>query len=142
MKRIIMLLTLISMLFMGTGCKKDKLQANVIGEWHCSVEECDIYLAFSPDGTFELYQKLGEGRYCQYNGTWNADKDVLSGNYNDGTPWGSSYEVKSEGSDKLVFTATNGSSEVNTYVRETIPEEVRKESLVTVKSGGIPVPVL
>lgn len=143
MKRIIyMTLALLSVIIMGTGCKKEKIQSNIAGEWHCTVEECDIYLAFNPEGTFELYQKLGEGRYYQYNGTWSVDKDIVSGTYNDGTSWGSSYQVKFNGSDKMTFSATNGSGEVNTYTRTSIPEEVMNGYLVAVKSEEIPVPAL
>lgn len=137
-----MTLALLSVIIMGTGCKKEKIQSNIAGEWHCTVEECDIYLAFNPEGTFELYQKLGEGRYYQYNGTWSVDKDIVSGTYNDGTSWGSSYQVKFNGSDKMTFSATNGSGEVNTYTRTSIPEEVMNGYLVAVKSDEIPVPAL
>lgn len=143
MKKIIyMTLALISIAIMGTGCKKDKIQTDVIGEWHCVAGECDIYLGFSQDNTFELYQKLGEGRYYLYKGAWSADKDIISGQYNDGTPWGSSYQVTMKGPDNMTMTATNGSGEVNTYTREAIPEKVKDEHLVAVKSMEIPAPTL
>lgn len=137
-----MTLALLSMALIAGGCKKEKIQSNIAGEWHCSVEECDIYLAFDPDGTFELYQKLGEGRYYQYNGSWSTDKNIVSGTYDDGTPWGSSYEVEFDGSDKMTFSATNGSGEVNTYTRTSIPEEVRNGYLVAVKGEESPLPAL
>lgn len=143
MKKIIyMTLALISVAIMGTGCKKDKIQADVVGEWHCTVGISDIYVAFGEDSTFELFQKLGEGRYYLYTGTWSVDKDIISGEYNDGTPWGSSYKISMNGPDSMTMTATNGSGEVNTYTREAVPEKVREEHLIAVKSLEIPAPTL
>lgn len=136
-----MTLALISIAIMGASCKKDKIQSNIPGEWHCSTEECDIYVAFNQDGSFELFQKLGEGRYYLYLGKWNADKDILDGTYNDGQPWGSSYRVEFDGSDKMTLNATNGSGETNTYTRKSIPEDIRNNHLVGVKSEENPAPL-
>ena len=53
---------------MIAGCKKDggkSLDQTILGEWHSTSISVngDIYLSFSEDKTYELYQKIGEGRY-------------------------------------------------------------------------------
>lgn len=146
MKRFLYLtLALVGVMFSCASCDKDEKTATLVeGEWHYTSEQCDIYVSFASTGDFELYQKLGEGRHYLYIGTWALEDEILSGEYNDGTPWGSSYTVSFEGDNKMTLTATNGSSERNTYSRTAIPEEVRQESICKVRSGvamEIPAPI-
>ena len=102
-----------------------------MGEWHCAPEEydVDVYVAFTTEGTFDEYQRVGDGRYRHYAGTWEVNKDELSGVYADGVAWGSSYKVAFSG-DTMLLTSTNNSAETMTYTKEIIPEEV-KESAIT-----------
>ncbi|MGN1210535.1 MAG: hypothetical protein ACI4TM_02535 [Candidatus Cryptobacteroides sp.] len=112
------------------SCTKDGVSADgIFGEWHCHDLESDIYVSFSSDGVFGLYQQIGEGRYRFYYGSWSFDGQVLSGNYSDGTGWGSSYSVSFEGSDRMTLTALNGSSEAVTYTRTSIPASVIDNSV-------------
>lgn len=143
MKRVLyMILTLLATLTLASGCKEVTSPSMIEGEWHCATQECDIYISFATTGTFQLYQQLGEGRHHLYNGTWTLDKNTLSGEYNDGTPWGSDYTVAfGDGSDTMTLTATNGSAEAHTYTRTTIPEDVREGSVVEVRSGVVEVVV-
>lgn len=142
MKRFIYLaLALFGMITLCASCN-NKVQTGSLleGEWHYSSEQCDIYVSFASTGSFELFQKLGEGRHYLYCGTWSLEGDTLGGVYNDGTPWGSSYTVSFDGDNTMTLTATNGSSESNTYTRTTIPEEVRSESAIQVRSVELDIP--
>ena len=141
MKRLLFILTAL-MLITATGCKKDEkpidCKATLPGEWHCTPEglDADIYADFEENGSFDLYQKLGEGRYRHYTGTWECKGNTLSGKYSDGSDWGSSYTVVFTDNDNMTFTALNGSEEVMVYTRESVPSEV-KEDCIEAKSEGI-----
>ncbi len=66
-------------LVMSACSKEDK---DICGEWHLSdisvvtkaqePYDISVYLAFSKDGNFDLYQKLQDGKYVhiQGNGRW------------------------------------------------------------------------
>lgn len=151
MKRVFnMILSLLAVLVMASGCEEVSSPSMVEGEWHCAADEWDIYIDFASTGTFQLYQLLGQGRHYLYNGTWHLEDNILSGQYNDGTSWGSDYTVSFDSTDatpgSMTLTPTNGSNEVHTYERTTIPEEVRNGSVVEVRSGvvetRIPAPIL
>ena len=139
MKRILYMLAALALL-MTTGCKKDEKPVDykgmLPGEWHCAAVEfgADVYVSFEEDGDFDLYQMLGEGRYRHYTGSWSIEGDILSGTYADGSAWGSSYKMSFSGNDSMTLTAQNGSEEVVTYSRESIPSEV-KEGCIDVKSS-------
>lgn len=116
----------------------EKLADKLIGEWHSTsiAVKGDLYLGFTEDGKFELYQKIGEGSYRLYRGTWNIDENtgVLSGKYNDSEAWASSYKVEfKDGS--MTFTSTDASAEKSSYEKGTIPAEVKENCIVEVKSG-------
>lgn len=124
---------------MFTSCKKEMtLAEKIVGDWHCQATSVDaeIYVTFTAEGTFALYQKIGEGAFRLYNGTYTLAGTVLSGKYNDGSAWGASYEVTSSDSDTLTLTAEGV---VETYGRVTggIPEEVLASCVTVVKSNGI-----
>ncbi len=124
---------------MLTSCKKEMtLAEKIVGDWHCQATSVDaeIYVTFTAEGTFALYQKIGEGAFRLYNGTYTLAGTVLSGKYNDGSAWGASYEVTSSDSDTLTLTAEGV---VETYGRVTggIPEEVLASCITVVKSNGI-----
>ena len=118
---------------------EETLTEKISGEWHCVASDidADIYLSLlSETNTFELYQKIGEGAYRLYNGTWSLDEEaaMLTGKYNDGTPWGSGYSlVLSEDKNSMTLTPSEGSEQV--YRRESIPANVKDGCVVVVKSG-------
>lgn len=154
------------------GCKKqDPVLAGMIGQWHHTAEEADIWLDLESDGGFALYQKLGDSPYVVYKGVWTYVDGVLSGSYieevktgtgteaevGDGTgtepvyhPWGSKYKVELDGTSvpaTLTLTALNASEERITYTRATIPSEIIRNArepygLNTAKSGSIDSPIL
>lgn len=120
-----------------------KSDMRIIGSWHCTVEEFDaeVYVSFGEDSTFDLYQRLGEGRYRHYEGTWALDIDILTGVYADNEAWGDSYTVAYADDDTMTLTATI-SGEVMTYLREDIPTEVIEESIATRADNAPERPIL
>jgi hypothetical protein len=118
------------------GCQKEKSSptvdnsAKIVGEWHCAPEQydVDVYVAFYADGAFDEYQRIGEGRYRHYNGTWTLNKDILSGVYSDGESWGSEYSV-AFADNTMVLTSLNDSAEAMTYTKEQIPSEVIESAI-------------
>ena len=115
------------------------LAEKIAGEWHCVVSDidADIYLGLVSDNRFELYQKVGEGAYRLYRGTWKVDenKAILSGKYNDGNAWAASYSVSID-KDVLTLTSENEAKEKSTYKKVSIPAEVKENCVVVVKSAG------
>ncbi|MGM9744749.1 MAG: lipocalin family protein [Candidatus Cryptobacteroides sp.] len=123
------LVALLSAFVLSTlSCSKEaNLRESLPGEWHYSDAASDVYIAFSADGHYELFQKIGEGRYREYRGEWTLKKNILSGNYGEGIAWGSSYRVEIDG-DNLLLSATNGSGEKTVYRRESVPASVRESA--------------
>ena len=86
------------------GCDDDKKDNNtplakqLVGEWRLTSwtgqapQVFDAYIAFD-GGSFTIYQKIESVKYQKYTGSYLLKGDVLSGNYSDNTPWGSSYTV-------------------------------------------------
>ncbi|MBQ3245372.1 MAG: lipocalin family protein [Bacteroidales bacterium] len=119
----------------GTGKTELTLEQKLYGEWHStSLEiEADIYLSFTEDGKFELYQQVGEGAHRVFRGTWNLEDDLLSGKYNDGEEWAAAYRISIE--DKtLTMTSANDAAEVSRFAQMQIPADVKEGSVVVVKS--------
>ena len=118
---------------MSACSKEDK---DICGEWHLSdisvvtkaqePYDISVYLAFSKNGSFDLYQKLQDGKYVHYTGKWEMADGQLYGYYTDGTPWGAGSYGVSLSSKTLKLTANNGLGEVTTYKREKIPSSVKE----------------
>lgn len=120
-----------------------KMLDKVVGEWHYASSTEDVYIAFSADYTFEMYQKMGEGllRY-RYTGTYEFDGTTLSGVYSDYTPWADDYTVTSS-RNSLTLTAVSDPEYSMTYNREQIPEEVKTHFVpITKGQSEGPAPVL
>lgn len=116
--------------------------AQLAGEWHYAGEENgvaeDIWVSFAEDGTFEMYQKIGEGPYWLTKGEFELDPEtkVLSGVYSDRYPWKYSYKVSI--SDKtLTMSAVELEGYTVIYGKERIPVEVRQKSLPLTKSEAV-----
>lgn len=138
MKKIIYV---IAAILFAVSCqeKTDKVVEQITGEWHYSSIESgvneDVYVSFATDGSFVLYQKIGDGAYWYSEGTFTLDAEtmVLTGVYTDRYPWKYSYKVTV--SDKtLTLSAMELEGYSTTYTRETIPAQVRKMSLPLTKS--------
>ncbi len=107
-------------------------QINVTGCWELSgvatkvavgSVDVSVYLDFASDGNFTLYQKIGEGRYTQFTGTYTLSSDnKLSGKYSNDTAWGPYTAAMASG--KLTLTSAGG-KEVDTYSKiSAIPTSV------------------
>lgn len=122
---------LLSALVSFSSCKKEEKTSDVKGEWELTevematksalvgAETVTVYVKFSEDGTFAMYQMVGDGRFVAFSGSWKLAGSTLSGTYADGTSWASSYEVSV---DKSTLTMTTGDGlDVFVYKACTIP---------------------
>lgn len=142
MKRILYIFaSAVMTLLMSVSCTKgeDYMMEQMVGDWHYSAEEDgiaeDVWVSFAADGTFEMYQKIGGGAYWFSTGEFMTDhkSGTVSGVYSDRYPWKYSYKVSVNGQ-KMVMTAVETDSYSVTYIRETIPSEVRQMSLPLTRS--------
>lgn len=138
----IKILVLCAVMAILSACEKEKaVSLDIIyGEWKLESwygqpagegdVPADVYLSFSGDGTFDLYQKLGEaGHYTAFYGIYALDQDgLLSGTYSDGKSWGGTYDFSVEGDRLTLENPEAAGSGVCVYVRTTIPDSVIKDA--------------
>ena len=122
---------LLSALVSFSSCKKDEKTLDVKGEWELTevkmatksalvgAETVTVYLNLAEDGSFAMYQMVGDGRFVTFSGSWKLAGSTLSGTYADGTSWASAYEVSVEKS-TLTMTTEDG-LDVFVYKACTIP---------------------
>ena len=147
MKTITRLAAIIAVAAFSLACgSKEDNSVSIAGEWKLysvagvpveSMDEAyrtEVYINFVGDGTFEMFQKLGEGRYRLYTGTYATAGTTVSGTYSDGKAWGSTYQTAKEGS-QLTLTSQNANAEVCVYDSCTIPGSVRSEATVATKGS-------
>ena len=135
-----------ALLIAGCGNKEEKknLDELLIGEWHStslSISDAytyagEVYIGFNADKTFDLYQKIGEGAFRLYRGSWNIDGDVLAGKYNDGEEWGTRYQISIDGKTLTMKYSIHDSEVTSVYTSVVIPSEVKIGCEVVVKSEG------
>ena len=132
---------------MLVSCGKEQTDPTVndpiVGDWHCTSTAIDaeIYVTFNADKTFVLYQQIGEGAYRVYNGKYNVEGpgaeggsvQTLTGTYNDGTNWGSGYEMVM-GEDGTMTLTASGITETYNKLTDGIPAAVLASSVTVVKS--------
>lgn len=137
MKRILLIISAVLLLAScGREKGKEKTTADYLyGEWHSTsiTVSGDVYISFTDDMKFEMFQKIGEGAYRLYRGTWNVEEDVLTGKYNDGEDWAAAYRITVDDR-SLTMTSINDAAENSTYTKAEIPESVRNGSETIVKS--------
>ena len=122
---------LLSALVSFSSCKKEEKTLDVKGEWELTdvkmatksalvgAETVTVYVKFSEDGAFAMYQMVGDGRFVAFSGSWKLAGSTLSGTYADGTSWASAYDVSVEKS-TLTMTTEDG-LDVFVYKACTIP---------------------
>ncbi len=142
MKTIFKFILALSVLAAAVSCgEKDNgpsVSEKIVAEWHLvgvsgmtSVPQ--VYVKFSQDLSFELYQKVGEGRYRKYEGTYTVAGSLVSGTYSDGEKWGSDYNASFE-SENMTLTAQNGSEEACTYEKKALSDSDKADAVLVTKS--------
>lgn len=124
-----------------SSCRKESKPEEVFsitGDWNITSvttksavigsQTVDVYLRFSEDGTFSMYQKTGSARYECFTGTWTLDSRVLGGKYSDGTPWAARYNVSREGRTMTLESITTP-VEVSVYTETSIPQNVISDAI-------------
>lgn len=140
------LMAAVAVLF-AVGCQKEESQLKemLVGDWHYSgteqgVDE-DVWLSFSANGTFDIYQKMGDGVHWHSAGRYsiNAESKVITGVYDDNTKWADDYKFSVSGS-TLVMKGVNNESYSVSYSRGNLPDEVVDKALELTKadSGFVP----
>ncbi|MBQ2965659.1 MAG: hypothetical protein IJE11_01430 [Bacteroidales bacterium] len=145
MKKISKILFILSIALFASSCggskkKGPEVSTEIVAEWHLtSVSGLaasavpDVYIEFGSEMWFELYQKVGDGRYRKFEGFYTVSGSVISGQYSDGEKWGSDYKVSFDDG-KLVMTAQNGSGEVCTYEKKALSETDKADAYVVTRS--------
>ena len=127
-----------------TACSEQNEENSIlVGEWCYEEGEVEVYMAFSKNYTFDLYQKMGEEyiRYY-YTGTYEFDGEVLTGMYTGYIPFAHEYKVSRSGN-KLTLTSLSDPDYVVTYTKKSIPEEVKTHFIPVTKSVEVvPMPFL
>ena len=143
-KFIYMILLAVFVLPSFTACS-DQNEGNsiLVGEWCYSEDDVEVYMSFSKNGKFELYQKMGEEFILYYyTGTYEFDGEILTGMYTGYIPFAHDYKVSRSG-DKLTLTSVSEPDYKVTYTKKSIPEEVKTHFIPVTKSAEVaPVPFL
>lgn len=141
MKTISKIILALSVFAAAVSCNKIKgpvVAESIVAEWHLvsvsgQSSAPEVYVNFAQDLSFELYQKIGEGRYRKYTGSYTVTESIVSGTYSDGEKWGSDYEASFDG-ENLILTAQNGSAEVCTYEKKALPDTDKAGAVLVTKS--------
>ena len=118
---------------------EEALVMKLSGDWYYETVESDVpvqvYVSFAKDMTFQLFQKVGDGAFRRYIGTYTFDGTLLDGVYSDKTEW---KEAKTVTIDGDVLTAVGvKTGETITYVRKLVPATVRYHYTDAVKSMAL-----
>ena len=118
---------------------EEALVKKLSGDWYYETVESDVpvqvYVSFAKDMTFQLFQKVGDGAFRRYIGTYTFDGTLLDGVYSDKTEW---KEAKTVTIDGDVLTALGvKTGETITYVRKLVPATVRYHYTDAVKSMAL-----
>lgn len=131
MKRLLILITC-ALALAACSRKEDPVGNPLAGIWELesvstkvSVGDVNVsvYIDFSAEGSFTLYQQIGEGRFARFAGSYSLTSDnKLSGQYENGSLWGPYTAQIGENSIQLT---TPGGREVDTYKKvSAIPASV------------------
>ncbi len=115
----------------GTPEKVDTTYASIEGEWHMTSwsgemsENIDLYVKFNADHTFVEYQKLRFPYFVKFTGSYSIADKVLTGVYDDNTPFNSSYKVElGNDNTRLTLSSRENPDDITVFVKETIPSVV------------------
>ena len=96
-------------------------------------------MRLNEDLSFVLYQNIVSHGFQQLPGTFlfDAATSTVSGQYNDGTPWGYSYTITLLTEQTMKWQAA-GTNDISTYTRTTIPDLTVVRSSQADSSSVIP----
>lgn len=117
------------------------IQTDIVGTWHlaswCSAApEFDVYVEFTNDGKFNIYQQTWLFTYQHFTGTYQVKDNLLTGKYSDGSSWLTSYQHEVVNS-KLSLKNSANLDEVSIYNAEIIPAEVIEEASTATRSEEV-----
>ena len=120
------------------SCVKSEEAAvkKIAGDWFYETVEAEVpvqvYASFAKDMTFQLFQKVGDGAFRRYTGTYTFDGTILDGVYSDKTSWKEAKSVTVDG-DVLVMVGVE-TGETISYIRKLVPATVRHHYSDALKS--------
>ena len=135
------------MLVAITGCEKDKLvgggdDSAVVGQWVLTswneeAPEFNVYISFENDGTFAIYQQVWSLDYECFEGTYQLNGDILTGQYADNSIWASGYKVETT-DNTLVLYSQDDQSVKSVYEKCEIPAEIIEEATTPRAAEAVP----
>lgn len=130
----------VALLVAMTGCNDDETPTftpgdvnKIVNEWQISEWDgapaaFEVFIDFSEDGTFEMYQRFETAYEC-YTGTYSLDGNTLTGAYDDGNAWKNSYRAEvSKDAATLRLHSDDERSITSVYKQQTIPEYVKADA--------------
>lgn len=144
-------MTLAAAVCLAASCQKEEmlLEASLLGTWHLEgttvegeeldAKVADVYLVLNADGSFALYQKTGSqsDRYDLYTGVCSAEDGILSGTYESGDSWGSSYKYKVTGNTLTLKSSDNLEEQV--YTKASLPTNIKVNTATKVEDLQSPI---
>lgn len=137
---------------MGGCSKSDKVdpeeeavKSSIIGQWHLvswsALQAADVYVSFTEEGSFELYQRVYAPAYTHFSGLYNYSDGELSGEYSDGTAWGGTYTVAfNTAGTEMTLTSIQSPEDVSVFEKTSIPEEILSGELEASPASRADVP--
>ena len=135
------------MLVAITGCEKDKIVGGgddsavvgqwVLNSWNEEAPEFNVYISFENDGTFAIYQQVWSLDYECFEGTYQLNGDILTGQYADNSIWASGYKVETT-DNTLVLYSQDDQSVKSVYEKCEIPAEIIEEATTTRAAEAVP----
>lgn len=142
------LVALLAMALVGCGKdsdddddKKPIVQTSIVGKWHLAswcgeTPEFDVYVEFTADGKFDIYQQTWSFTYEHFSGTYSVNNGILSGVYSNGANWTASYRHEVANS-KLTLKNKVDLNEISIYDACVIPADIIEEALSATRSEDV-----
>lgn len=108
-----------------TNCKEAiNATLNELGAVPIKIGANDVYWTSTEVGIYDAHT------FSFYYGEISSYDTTKKGVYEDGAEWGSSYAIVFNGADAMTLTAQNGSDEIMSYVRQSIPMDIIEGSII------------
>ena len=131
---------LVALLFTVSSCNMGDISGKITGTWELvsfagRATEADVFITFSEDNSFTLYQRENSLSYTVLVGNYVYDEEnhIVTGEYASGSAWNNSYQVLTLKKDTLIWETINGETEVSEYRRGEAPKVVSRGQLNSVE---------